>query len=118
MADLVHDISYCIQINIRYLALGFEIALPYNMYWLGLNGQLSGYARVLVGAIPIMVLMAVYFIRQYANKTGKGDTVPIPSKRFTTVSSDGEVTAEYSRLQELLLYVADVEDYLERKGWL
>lgn len=30
---------------------------------------------------------------------------------------DGQVTVPYERLQELLLYTADLEDYLDRYGY-
>ena len=42
---------------------------------------------------------------------------PVPTKRFTTESRDGEVTVENSRLQEMIIYVCDVEDWLESSGF-
>ena len=42
---------------------------------------------------------------------------PVPQKRFTTESRDGEVTVENSRLQEMIIYVCDVEDWLESSGF-
>lgn len=42
---------------------------------------------------------------------------PVPSKRFTTEYRDGEVTVENSRLQEMIIYVCDVEDWLESSGF-
>ena len=42
---------------------------------------------------------------------------PVPPKRFTTESRDGEVTVENSRLQEMIIYVCDVEDWLESSGF-
>mgnify|MGYP007121554781 CR=1 FL=1 len=47
------------------------------------------------------------------------DGIPIPEKRFTEVDKDsGLVTVERDRLQEMLLYMADLEDTIERKGML
>lgn len=56
-----------------------------------------------------------YLIRA---KGWSGQSVPAPSKRFTEVSEDGMVSVPSDRLQEMLLYVADVEDSLERSGRL
>lgn len=57
-------------------------------------------------------------LQAVANATGCGDSFPVPVKRFTTVDEDGVVSVENDRLQEMILYVADVEDYLERKWQL
>ncbi len=70
-------------------------------------------------ALPILVSIFAAYCRWYANRVGKGITVPVPAKRFTEVDQeDGMVTIEHSRLQELLLYMADLEDWLERMGLL
>ena len=75
-------------------------------------------------AIIVDVVRAVdYFItsnllRSYANKIGKGTTIPVPDKRFTEVDDYGEVSIPNNRIQELILYLADLEDWLERKGLL
>lgn len=42
---------------------------------------------------------------------------PIPAKRFTSESGDGEVSIEKNRLQEMILYVSEVEDWLESSGF-
>lgn len=68
--------------------------------------------------IPIVVFIMIYLVNSYANKIGKGITIPVPDKRFTEVDDDGEVSVENRRIQELLLYTADLEDWLERKGML
>ena len=67
--------------------------------------------------IPLIFCILIFFIKSYANKIGKGTTIPIPNKRFTEEDDDGEVSIENRRIQELILYTADLEDWLERK-WL
>ena len=68
--------------------------------------------------IPIVFIILIFYLKSTANKLGKGTTIPIPDKRFTKIDDDGEVTIENKRIQELILYVADLEDWLERKGLL
>jgi hypothetical protein len=69
--------------------------------------------------IPIVALAISSFLKSFANKIGKGSTVPIPAKRFTTYDEEsGEVSIEKKRLQEMLLYMADLEDWLSKKGML
>lgn len=68
----------------------------------------------------VLLVLALQVVAIYAKKVmskmGCGDEVPVPAKRFTSVDPYGEVSVSVDRTQELILYVADVEDYLERTG--
>lgn len=113
-------IGYFIKSNLRNFATILNIALPYVMY---LIGQCVAIDRngIAVGGeilIPILFAILIYYIKSTANKLGKGTTIPVPDKRFTKIEDDGEVTIENRRVQELILYLADLEDWLERKGLL
>ena len=41
---------------------------------------------------------------------------PAPSDRFTTVDKDGMVSVDKNRIQEMIVYVGEVEDYLSDMG--
>lgn len=70
-------------------------------------------------AIPLLLPVIAFVLRAIGNKTGNGTDCPVPYERFTAVSDDGdEVTVPISRQQEMILYLAAVEDYLERSGRL
>ena len=118
--EALHTISYTIVSNMRNFANILNVSCPYFMYFIGQHVQTGNYEFIYSGVlvIPIVVVLITYFIHSAANKTGKGNACPVPVKRFTTVSEDGEVRIEHSRLQELLLYMADLEDWMERKGML
>lgn len=118
--DVWYEVVYFVQMNMRYAAALAEIALPYGMYVLGQSVALSR-GSIEVGGeifIPILCTVVIHYAKEFANKSGKGNTIPIPAKRFTEVDDDGEVSVDNKRLQELLLYVADLEDYMTRKRWL
>lgn len=118
--DVWYEVVYFVQMNMRYAAALAEIALPYGMYVLGQSVALSR-GSIEVGGeifIPILCTVVIHYVKEFANKSGKGNTIPIPAKRFTEVDDDGEVSVDNKRLQELLLYVADLEDYMTRKRWL
>lgn len=90
------------------------------MYFIG-QKVCADRGQVTVGSelfIPIVVCVIIYYLRSYANKIGKGTTIPVPEKRFTEVDDYGEVSIPNNRIQELILYLADLEDWLERKGLL
>ena len=118
--DAVRAIDYFITNNLRNFAWILNFILPYVMYIIGQNVRAArGYFGI--GGellIPIIFCVITYVLRSYANKIGKGITIPVPEKRFTEVDDYGEVSIPNNRIQELILYLADLEDWLERKGLL
>lgn len=118
--DALCNFAYFVKNNLTNFANILNLILPYVMYFVG---QYIVYKRenISIGweiCIPIFFVVTIYYMRSAANKMGKGITIPIPDKRFTKVDDDGEVSIEHKRVQELLLYTADLEDWLERKGLL
>lgn len=111
IVETINNIKYYFKNNMRYIIWIATIIIPYVMYYLGVNK-----APVIVLIMPILFYLISYFIKCYLDKIGKGTSIPIPLKRFTDVSKDGEVSVEINRQEELILYVADLEDWFERKG--
>lgn len=73
---------------------------------------------VLLFALAVLWPLFALFLKGYSDRIGKGDIAPIPMKRFTDKEEDGLVTVRQDRVQEMILYLADVEDWLERKGMM
>lgn len=94
------------------------IALPYAMYFLGQSEALRRGEFAIGGEIliPIAIVLLAAFLISLNNKLGNGYDMPLPEKRFTEITSDGEVNVDMNRQQELLLWTADVEDWAERMG--
>lgn len=120
ISDAIYGFLYFIENQLLNFSRLLYFMLPYLMLFIGeyVYRFREVYAIGSEVFIPIFIMITAYFIRTYANKIGKGTEVPTPEKRFTEISDDGEVSVDRERLNELLLYVADVEDYLERKGLL
>lgn len=119
--DALATICAFILNNLLNFARILNVILPYLMYFIGMwaMNKRGRYTIDMELIIPMVFLIVIYYLKTCANKIGKGTTVPIPAKRFTEVNEeDGEVSIEHDRLQELLLYVADLEDWLARKGLL
>ena len=113
-------VGYFIKCNLRNFATILNIIVPYVMYFIG---QMVAVERngIAVGGelfVPVLFAILIFYFKSTANKLGKGTTIPLPNKRFTKIEDDGEVTIENKRVQELILYLADLEDWLERKGLL
>ena len=68
--------------------------------------------------LTVLAQATCFITSKYLKYSEVEDTgFPVPSKRFTSESRDGEVTVENSRLQEMIIYVCDVEDWLESSGF-
>ena len=116
--DVLNNIAYFVKNNLMNIASFLTNISPYVALFIGQNAALKT-GKIHVGpeiAILIFLSIVTFYLKSIANKIGKGITIPIPVKRFTEVDDDGEVSIEHARIQELLLYVADLEDWLERKG--
>ena len=81
--------------------VGCSVVASMNMFWL-----------------TVLVQSVCFITSKYLKYNKVEDTgFPVPVKRFTSESRDGEVTIENSRLQEMIIYVCDVEDWLESSGF-
>lgn len=72
-----------------------------------------------LGTTIILYCLAclVFFIFQYVDKRYSFSlNFPIPEEWFTKEDEYGEVTVEKDRLQELILYVNDVEKFIVQNG--
>ena len=107
---------YFIKHNLKKLSKGVLVALPFIMYYLGTRYGLSKNGIAMWIIIPSLVFglsaMIDWIAKNYENKVD----LPVPPKRFTRVDEDGEVTIETKRLQELIIWLSEYEDWLERRG--
>lgn len=96
------------------------VFLPYSMFYIGqyfysLENKFITIDLILL--LPIITYIIVYIIKGILKKTGNSkSTMPIPKHRFTVLIDDDEVVIKKGMLNELILYVYDLEEWLERKG--
>lgn len=98
-AFVLHLLPYAV-ISAAWLTSFSSVVLS-NMFWLTVLAQVT------------CLLLSKYL--KYSEVEDNG--FPVPSKRFTSESRDGEVSIEKNRLQEMILYVSEVEDWLESSGF-
>lgn len=107
--------------SLRYIVIFLRLVLPYFMWYIGIElykqrGRFTAGGEIF---IPLIVLAVTYYIRQFANRIGKGERIPVPEKRFTSPGEEeGEYTVETVRVEEMILYMSKLEDWLQRKGLL
>lgn len=121
LIEAYYTILDVIGSNLRNIALIMRIGLPYLMWYIGAN-LFEQRGKFVVGGeifIPLIIFVITYYIRQYANRIGKGERIPVPEKRFTEQGEeDGEYTVETKQVEEMILYMSKLEDWLQRKGLL
>lgn len=119
-SEAFYSFTYFIKNNLIVFANILNLLIPYVMYFLGQDVALDRKKFAVGGEIfiPLAFIVLIFYLKSTANKIGKGITIPVPDKRFTNVEDDGEVTIENKRIQELILYVADLEDWMEKRGIL
>ena len=120
VSDVIYSVTLFVKENLRNFANLLILLSPFVSLLVG-QEVYKERGKFAIGGeifIPICILIFAYFLISYANKIGKGTTIPVPAKRFTEIDDDDEVSIENNRLQELILYMADLEDWLERKGLL
>lgn len=62
-------------------------------------------------------LIAIWVLKSYAHVVNRSANVPVPNHRFTEVSVGGNVSVDEDRIMEMVVFVADYEDWLERMGY-
>lgn len=114
------SVTYFVKSNLINFARILNLLLPYAMYFIG-QYVANNRKEIAIGSelfVPLLFVVIIYYLKSTANKIGKGTTIPVPDKRFTEVDDYGEVSVENNRLQEMILYLADLEDWMKRKGLL
>jgi len=119
IVPLFSEVGYFVVKNLYFMSIVLKIATPYlfllivcDLYnsrgYFGFGGEY---------AFPIVMYILIYIMQRIANKNNAGNGIPTYPKRFTEETSDGGVSVNQDDIQEMLLYMADVENYLERNGY-
>lgn len=69
--------------------------------------------------MPLIFVIAGFALKSYA-RVSRVDlsNIPVPYDRFTNVDYDsGQVDVDYNRIREMILYMADLEDWFDRNGY-
>lgn len=117
--EALQIIDFAILNNLRNFAFFLNCFLPYLMLFIGEKIYQERQGIGLGGEllIPIIFFFFIYLITTYADSIGKGIKMPTPTERFTTIDKrDGTVSISEDKIEELILYTADLEEWMERNG--
>lgn len=119
IGELFYEVRYYTKRLVSTLPLLIIVATPYLMFMAGeIVGDEQGTGVISSWVFtPIALYILAYLIDKVVRKAhNKTTSCPIPTKRFTEESEDGEINIDTNRLQELIVYMADLENWFERKG--
>lgn len=119
ISELYHQFKYFISINIKYLIKLIDISIPYIYAYISIllyrdrNNIIIGYEVL----IPIIAYIILSVLNNFLNKINKGYDIPLPRERFTTLNDNGNVSVDNSSINDIILYLYDLEEYLKSKGY-
>ena len=117
--ELYHQFKYFISINIKYLIKLIDISIPYIYAYISIllyrerNNLIIGYEVL----IPIIAYIILSVLNSFLNKINRGYDIPIPRERFTILNDNGNVSIDNSSINDIILYLYDLEEYLKSKGY-
>ena len=117
--ELYHQFKYFISINIKYLIKLIDISIPYIYAYISIllyrdrNNIIIGYEVL----IPIIAYIILSVLNNFLNKINKGYDIPLPRERFTTLNDNGNISVDNSSINDIILYLYDLEEYLKSKGY-
>lgn len=112
-AELLNELFEAIERNLRKIVKAIELILPFALYIYG-KGHFE-FDPILLLPLLIWYLAAMFDIIDHRKGRSKYSDIPVPINRFTFDEGDGEISIKKERLEELLLYMGDLEDWLEKK---
>ena len=119
ISELYHQFKYFISINIKYLIKLIDISIPYMYAYISIllyrerNNLIIGYEVL----IPIIAYIILSILNNFLNKINRGYDIPIPRERFTILNDNGNVSIDNSSINDIILYLYDLEEYLKSKGY-
>lgn len=117
--ELYYQFKYFISINLKYLIKLIDISIPYIYAYISIllyrerNDIIIGYEVL----IPIIAYIILSILNNFLNKINRGYDIPLPRERFTTLNDNGNVSIDNSSVNDIILYLYDLEEYLKSKGY-
>lgn len=104
----------------RFFSRFIYLTLPYIMLVIGNDVYKTRGEFALGGEIfvpPLIFLVIMLLEELYKRQRKIENTIPVPEERFTIVDGS-RIEVEHERLEELLIYMQSLEDYLEEEKLL
>lgn len=116
---IYNNLKFFVKKVIYPLAVLLLITLPVTVYFLiKTTYEERGYFAVGGEMIIPFAIILFYFFVCYLRASRRSYGIPVPAKRYTKEDDNGEVYINKEQLYEVIIYLGDLENYLERNGLL
>lgn len=99
---------------------GVMVAIcPFLFLWLGIDGMARRGQFAIGGEwfLGLFWVLTIWALRSYARHVNRSSYIPVPLERFTEYDVESNsFSVSQDRLYELVSFMADYEDWLERQG--
>lgn len=109
--EMLYEGRYFLVSNMMMIVRAVDVAIPFIGVWVFLR-----YGVVAFVSICLALKFLVHVIKRIAVLSNHSNDIPIMNKRFTQDVGNGEVTIKNSELEEVIMYLYDIEEYLSRTG--
>lgn len=120
ISELYYQIKYFISINLKYLLKLIDISIPYIYAYISILLYRERNNNIIIGyevLFPIIAYIILLVLNNFLNKINRGYDIPLPRERFTILNDNGNVSIDNSSVNDIILYLYDLEEYLKSKGY-
>lgn len=110
--EIKSSLIYFIKVNAIFIYSMLLFANPYIMFFVKKEDW------VVALLLPIIIFSIAIFFKGIAEKSNNGNEFPTYKKRFTKQNGKNGIDFDLNDLSEMIVYLNEVENFLERKGKL
>lgn len=113
IVEFAYSVKYGIVKELNHIAAIMQLVCSVLLARSGFDIIELIFAYLLLGLVTLLMKEIGYKLNSV---TDRG--IPIPDRRFVKIDNHGFIGIDEEDVQEAMLYLCDVEDYLKSKGWL
>ena len=113
VVEFAYSVKYGIVKELNHIAAIMQLVCSVLLARSGFDIIELIFAYVLLGLVTMFMKEIGYKLNSI---TDRG--VPIPDRRFVKIDNHGFISIDEEDVQEAMLYLNDVEEYISSKGWL
>lgn len=117
IVEMIMTMLFVIKSNLYSMLVIIELMSPFIILKISKSLGID-ILNISMIALWLLIYLVIYILKRLVNKQSYGYEFPVPRKRFTSCDGVGEYSINNDDIQEVILYLADVEDFLEKTGRL
>ena len=113
IVEFAYSVKYGIVKELNHIAAIMQLVCSVLLARSGFDIIELIFAYLLLGLVTLLMKEIGYKLNSV---TDRG--IPIPDRRFVKIDNHGFISIDEEDVQEAMLYLNDIEEYISSKGWL